>query len=73
LNLGPRALEMLRAPRCCSGHTSATTRNSTKSKGTAPEESNWWKVETQNASIRNDEGSASLVKSVKAHIASNWL
>ena len=26
------------------------------------------KVETQNASIRNDEGSASLVKSVKAHV-----
>ena len=31
------------------------------------------KAETQNASIRNDEGSASLVKSIKAHIASNWL
>jgi len=31
------------------------------------------KVETQNASIRNDEGSAFLVKSVKAQIASNWL
>jgi len=31
------------------------------------------KAETQNASIRNDEGSASLVKSVKAQIASNWL
>jgi len=31
------------------------------------------KVESQNASIRNDEGSASLVKSVKAQIASNWL
>jgi len=31
------------------------------------------KVETQNASIRNDEGSVSLVKSVKAQIASNWL
>jgi len=31
------------------------------------------KVETQNASIRNDERSASLLKSVKAQIASNWL
>jgi len=31
------------------------------------------KVESQNASIRNDEGSASLVKSVKAQIASKWL
>ena len=31
------------------------------------------KVETQNASIRNDEGSVSLVKSVKAQIAINWL
>jgi len=31
------------------------------------------KVETHNASIRNDEGSATLVKSVKAQIASNWL
>ena len=31
------------------------------------------KVESQNASIRNDEGSASLVKSIKAQIASNWL
>jgi len=31
------------------------------------------KAETQNASIRNDEGSGSLVKSVKAQIASNWL
>jgi len=31
------------------------------------------KVESQNASIRNDEGIASLVKSVKAQIASNWL
>ena len=31
------------------------------------------KVETQNASIRNDEESAALVKSVKAQIASNWL
>jgi len=31
------------------------------------------KVETQNASIRNDERSASLVKSVKAQTASNWL
>jgi len=31
------------------------------------------KVETQNSSIRNDEGSASLVKSVKEQIASNWL
>ena len=31
------------------------------------------KVESQNASIRNDEGSASLVKLVKAQIASNWL
>ena len=29
------------------------------------------RVETQNASIRNDEGNASLVKSVKAQIASN--
>ena len=57
----------------CNGHTSATTRNSTKSKGTAPEESTWWKVETQNVSIRSDEGSASLVKSVKAQIAINWL
>jgi len=27
----------------CSGHTSATTTNSTKSKGTAPEESTWRK------------------------------
>jgi len=31
------------------------------------------KVENQNASIRNDEDSASLVKSVKAQIASNWI
>ena len=31
------------------------------------------KVETQNASIRNDEGSVSLVKSVEAEMASNWL
>jgi len=31
------------------------------------------KVESENASIRNDEDSASLVKSVKAQIASNWL
>jgi len=31
------------------------------------------KVESQNASIRKDEGSAALVKSVKAQIASNWL
>jgi len=31
------------------------------------------KVETQNASIRNDDGSGSLVKSVKAQIAINWL
>jgi len=31
------------------------------------------KAETQNASIRNDEGSASLVKSIEAQIASNWL
>ena len=31
------------------------------------------KVETQNASIRNDEGSVSLVKLVKAHITSNLI
>ena len=31
------------------------------------------KVESQNASIRNDEGSGFLVKSIKAQIASNWL
>jgi len=31
------------------------------------------KVENQNASIRNDEKSASLVKSVKAQIEINWL
>jgi len=31
------------------------------------------KAESQNASIRNDEASASLVKLVKAQIASNWL
>jgi len=31
------------------------------------------KVESQNASIRNDEKSVSLVKSVKAQIARNWL
>jgi len=68
-----RSLRKLQNIHGCSGHTSATTRNSTKSQATAPEESTWWKVETQNASIRNEEGSASLVKSVKAQIASNWL
>jgi len=31
------------------------------------------KVEIQNASIRKDEGSASLVKLVKAQIANDWL
>jgi len=30
------------------------------------------KVESQNASIRTDEASARLVKSVKAQLASNW-
>jgi len=30
------------------------------------------KDETQNASIRNDEGSTSLVKSVNAQIMINW-